>query len=162
VSRLPVCEFSAIPGARLRAAVAGDCAALAALSSSAQAHAWSERQYRDSLDAGHACWCLESDAGDLLACCVLAQLFDEAEVLDVVVAPAARRRGIARALLQWLIAALPADIHRVLLDVRVSNDPARGLYQSLGFVEDGRRRNYYPLPGGAREDAILMSLELGR
>ncbi|WP_346838871.1 ribosomal protein S18-alanine N-acetyltransferase [Microbulbifer sp. SAOS-129_SWC] len=167
MSQSPASDFPAIAGTRLRVAVAADCAALAALSASAQAHAWSERQYRDSLDAGHGCWLLETAAGELIACCVVSQLFDEAEVLDVVVAPTARRRGVARALLQDLIARLPADVHRVLLDVRVSNAPARALYRSLGFVEDGRRRNYYPVAGApaagaAREDAILMSLALAR
>ena len=149
-----------IPGARLRAATDNDCAALAALASSAHSHPWNERQYRDSIAAGHHCWLLQADTGEAIACCVLSHLFNEAEVLDIAVSPAWRRRGIARALLQQLLGELPDTVDRVLLDVRVSNTPALGLYRSLGFVQDGLRPNYYPAAGGAREDAILMSLAI--
>ena len=43
------------------------------------------------------------------------------------------------------------------LEVREHNQTARGLYQSLGFREVGRRRDYYTQP---TEDAILMDLDL--
>ena len=46
----------------------------------------------------------------------------------------------------------------ILLEVRVSNAPAIALYESLGFVRDGIRKNYYP--GG--EDACNMSLHMPR
>ncbi|MCW8128625.1 ribosomal protein S18-alanine N-acetyltransferase [Microbulbifer halophilus] len=147
-----------IPGAALRPADDSDCAVLADLARSAHTHPWTERQYRDSLEAGHHCWLLADNSGEAIACCVVSQLFDEAEILDVAVAPAQRRRGIAQALLQRLIAELPKEIARVLLDVRVSNRAARSLYRKLGFSEDGLRRNYYPAQGGGREDAVLMSL----
>lgn len=150
-----------IPGARLAAATESDCAALAALARRAHAHPWSELQYRDSIAAGHSCWLLS--AGDeAIACCVVSQLFDEAEILDVAVSPDWRRRGIAEALLQQLIAGLPQEISHVLLEVRASNRAARSLYRKLGFREDGLRKNYYPAAGGAREDALLMSLSLAR
>ena len=48
---------------------------------------------------------------------------------------------------------------RITLEVRESNAPAIGLYQKLGFVEVGRRKNYYEKP---REDAILMDLNLSQ
>ena len=131
---------------------------LAEIAAAASQHSWSENQYRDSVRTGHQCWLLESAAGEGIACCVLAQLFDEAEILDVAVVPGWRRRGIARRMLQELIERLPADIRRVLLDVRESNQAARKLYGSLGFSEDGVRRNYYPAADGGREDAVLMSL----
>ena len=41
-------------------------------------------------------------------------------------------------------------------------DRARALYRRCGFAEVGLRRGYYPLPEGAREDAIVMSLLLPR
>ena len=43
------------------------------------------------------------------------------------------------------------------LEVRPSNGPARRLYAGAGFVETGRRRNYYRIEG---EDAILLSRNL--
>jgi ribosomal-protein-alanine N-acetyltransferase len=45
------------------------------------------------------------------------------------------------------------------LEVRASNGAARGLYEKLGFLVDGVRKNYYTTPAG-REDALLMSLPL--
>ncbi|MFC6634598.1 ribosomal protein S18-alanine N-acetyltransferase [Microbulbifer taiwanensis] len=146
-----------IPGAHLIAASESDCAALALLARRAHAHPWSEQQYRDSIAAGHHCWLLS--AGEkAIAGCVISTLFDEAEVLDVAVDPDWRRRGIAESLLGEVFAQLPADIGRVLLEARASNRAALSLYRKLGFCEDGLRRNYYPAEGGAREDAVLMSL----
>lgn len=148
------CEF------QFERATADDCEALAALARSAHSHPWSAGQYRDSLSSGHQCWILRTDSRDIAACCVISQLFDEAEVLDVAVAPRWRRRGLGETLLQRVFAQLPEDIARVLLEVRASNRPARGLYHKLGFSEDGRRKNYYPKADGSREDALLMSLVL--
>ena len=47
-------------------------------------------------------------------------------------------------------------VSRLLLEVRASNAAAIGLYRKYGFIETGRRKNYYPLPEGGYEDAILM------
>lgn len=141
-----------------------DCAALAVLAKSAHSHPWSAAQYRDSLASGHRGWLLRVDEGEMdgeiVACCVTSQLFDELEILDVAVSARWRRQGLAECLLRNLFSQLPEDIGRVLLEVRASNRPARGLYRKLGFIEDGRRKNYYPNTDGSREDALLMSLVL--
>lgn len=72
----------------------------------------------------------------------------EAEVLNLAVAPACKRRGIGRAL-------LAQTTGRILhLEVRASNTEALSFYRSLGFQTSGRRRNYYLDPA---EDAILLS-----
>ncbi|MCO1333251.1 ribosomal protein S18-alanine N-acetyltransferase [Microbulbifer sp. OS29] len=144
---------------RLRVASAKDSAALALLAENAHNHAWSESQYQQSFSAGHYCWVMEQSK-NIIACCVTSKLLDEAEILDIAVSPAWRRRGLAEALLENLIATLPAEIARLLLEVRVSNLAARSLYRKLGFSEDGMRKNYYPALDGRREDAVLMSLAL--
>ncbi len=143
-----------------------DCDNLAALARSAHSHPWSSIQYHDSLRAGHHCWILRPPEpsvqkhGQILACCVVSRLFDEAEILDVAVAPGCRNLGVGARLLQHIFAQFPEHVARVLLEVRASNRPARALYHKLGFTEDGRRKNYYPKPDGSREDALLMSLVL--
>ena len=151
---------SVIPpaGLSLERASEADCAGLAALARDAHSHPWSVVQYRDSLAVGHQIWLLRARSGDITACCVASQLFDEMEILDVAVSSRWRRQGLAECLLQNVLNRLPEEIARVLLDVRVSNHPALGLYRKLGFVEDGRRKNYYPTVQGGREDALLMSL----
>ena len=50
-----------------------------------------------------------------------------------------------------------AQVREVLLEVRESNQAARGFYASLGFLEEGRRRSYYADPV---EDAVLMRMQL--
>ncbi|WP_444929638.1 ribosomal protein S18-alanine N-acetyltransferase [Microbulbifer sp. SSSA002] len=146
-------------GLQLRAATARDCTPLAQLAASAHSHPWSEAQYQQSLSAGHHCWVL-LDGDKVIACCVVSRLFDEAEILDIAVSPERRRQGLAGALLKAVSAELPAEVERLLLEVRVSNRPARALYHKWGFSEDGIRKNYYPAGKGAREDAVLMSLAL--
>ncbi|WP_226667762.1 ribosomal protein S18-alanine N-acetyltransferase [Microbulbifer aggregans] len=137
-----------------------DSAALAELARSAHSHPWKATQYRDSMASGHDCWLLRTESGGIAACCVASRLFDEVEILDVAVAPEWRRKGVGESLLQRIIAQLPEDTARMILEVRASNRAARGLYHKLGFSEDGRRKNYYPKADGTREDALLMSLVL--
>ncbi|WP_445355088.1 ribosomal protein S18-alanine N-acetyltransferase [Microbulbifer sp. EKSA008] len=144
---------------QLRSADADDCASLAQLAKSAHSHPWSQAQYQQSLSAGHYCWVL-IQGDDIIACCVISSLFDQAEILDIAVSPARRRQGLAEALLNSVKTELPCEVERILLEVRVSNLAARSLYRKLGFSEDGIRKSYYPAQNGMREDAVLMSLAL--
>lgn len=83
---------------------------------------------------------------------------DSAEILTVGVVPAARRRGIARRLLDGLLAeACQRSAAEAFLEVRVDNDAAQALYASAGFAEVGLRRGYYD---GGRVDAVVMRREL--
>ena len=79
---------------------------------------------------------------------------DEAEILNLGVATAHRRRGVGRALVARLLALL-ADrgVEAVYLEVRESNNAARRLYQQLGFRDVGRRPGYYRRP---LEDAVVL------
>lgn len=78
---------------------------------------------------------------------------DEAEVLTLAVDPAARRRGIGRALLtQILTTARTQGAATLFLEVASGNAPALALYADAGFTEIGRRRAYYP--GGG--DALVL------
>ena len=84
--------------------------------------------------------------------------FDTADILDVAVIPEMRGRKVARAMLVMLLDLLKRDgAESVYLEVRASNVPAIGLYNSLGFVPCGVRKNYYTSP---REDAALYVLSL--
>jgi len=74
---------------------------------------------------------------------------------NLAVAPELRRRGVARMLLQDLLAAARAQgVERITLEVRVSNFAAQGLYRAHGFRLAGLRRGYYRDSG---EDALLMA-----
>ncbi|CBV43722.1 ribosomal protein S18-alanine N-acetyltransferase [Halomonas elongata] len=105
---------------------------------------------------------LEED-GELLGYAILSRLPFDAELQSILVASHARRRGLAVALMEAVIAQAKAwKSERLLLEVREANAPAITLYRRMGFAEDGRRRDYYPsLDGAGREDALLMSRHLG-
>ena len=84
---------------------------------------------------------------------------DEMHILNLAVASAFRRRGIARNLvLAALRRGYAKGAKRAFLEVRVSNAPAQKLYSSLGFFGSFLRRNYYD---GPVEDALIMTLEGG-
>ena len=71
--------------------------------------------------------------------------------------PDFRRRGIAEALVNELVARLKSRESRSLtLEVRASNLSAITLYEKLGFSQIGRRKNYYRNP---REDALILRKE---
>lgn len=86
-------------------------------------------------------------------------VLDEAEILTLAVRPAARRAGLGHRLTQAAAAfAGRAGADRLFLEVAEDNDAARALYARLGFVQTGRRRNYYEKSDGSRVDALLLAL----
>ena len=87
----------------------------------------------------------------------------EMHLLNITIAPAARRRGHARRIVTELVRVCRSRREsRLWLEVRESNDEAREVYRRLGFAAVGRRKGYYPAPAGRREDAIVMSLDVLR
>jgi ribosomal-protein-alanine acetyltransferase len=100
---------------------------------------------------------------DGAACGVLLDQFlgFEGEILTLGVAPASRRRGVARALLQDLMdRARSSGIQRLLLEVAADNKAALALYDSLGFARQGTRRHYYRRSTGPAVDAWRLCLVL--
>ncbi len=96
----------------------------------------------------------EPGTGALLGYLVISRYVDAWHVMNVAVAPAHRRRGIARTLLDRLFDETSSDERRgYTLEVRVSNEGAIRLYEQLGFVSRGVRRGYYT---DNREDALIM------
>jgi [ribosomal protein S18]-alanine N-acetyltransferase len=82
----------------------------------------------------------------------------DGEIQTIAVAPAARRHGLGRLLMERLIAEAGArGATQVFLEVRADNPNARDLYDSLGFEQIAVRKNYYQ-PGNV--DAQVMRLML--
>ena len=121
---------------------------------------WTRGNFTDSLASGYAVQLL--CAGEqLLGYYVAMRGVEETHLLNLTVAPAFHRQGWARVLLDALaIWSRAQGAHWLWLEVRASNAPARALYQNYGFHRVGERPRYYPASDGAREGAIVMSLEL--
>jgi len=139
-------------------------AAVMAIEQAAYAVPWTRGNFIDSIAGSHHAQCLFGDEGILLGYCVAMLAADEAHLLNLTVAPAEQRLGHASFMLDSLIASCRRDgATQLWLEVRASNERARRLYRRHGFAEVGLRKTYYPpLPGGTREDAVVMGLELTR
>jgi ribosomal-protein-alanine N-acetyltransferase len=86
----------------------------------------------------------------------------EAEILSLGVAPAARRRGVARSLLSAAtVESFRRGAEKLYLEVACDNFAALGLYSSAGFLEVGRRGNYY-VRTGSTVDALVLARDVGR
>jgi len=102
-------------------------------------------------------WALVSD-GVLLGYLCFCMVREEMQFLDLAVHPKYRAQGNGSFLLAKVIDhAASKAVSRIWLEVRVSGSSARKLYEKFGFVESGRRKDYYTDP---REDAVIMSLAL--
>lgn len=83
---------------------------------------------------------------------------EEGDIANVAVAPASRRRGLARQMLASLEKrAASLGVSRLFLEVRVSNAPAMALYLKCGYIGRYVRPRYY----GDGEDALIMEKRLG-
>ncbi len=147
----------------IRAAGAGDLDALAALEAAAFGpEAWSRRLIAEELAAPAALVLVAPvppEAAPPVGYACFRRTAGEAELLRVAVAPAARRRGLAAALVAAGLDRLRAEgAAACFLEVAAGNEPAIALYRRLGFEITGRRPRYYP--SGA--DALLMRLDFGR
>ena len=118
---------------------------------------WSEKSVASELENPLSLWLVAMD-GETVAGYIGSQtVLGETDMMNVAVAPAYRRQGAAQGLILALIEALKArGSHCLTLEVRDSNAPARALYEKLGFLEVGRRKNYYRNP---REDGLILRKE---
>lgn len=120
---------------------------------------WTHGNFVDSLAAGYVAEVLRGPRAELLGYWVAMPGVDEMHLLNISVAPAWQRRGLAVVMLERLAAECRRrGLTQLWLEVRVGNERAREVYRRHGFAEVGLRRAYYPVPVGPREDAVLMSL----
>ena len=118
---------------------------------------WSEKSIASELDNPLSLWLVAVEAGEVVGYVGSQTVLGETDMMNLAVAPEARRQGTGRALVLALVEALTEKGSRsLMLEVRVSNTPAQKLYESLGFSQVGRRPKYYVNP---REDALILRKE---
>lgn len=86
------------------------------------------------------------------------KLLDEFNITNIAVASDFQRKGFGKALVQFLMSKLLDEkCFKFFLEVRESNQAAKKLYEKLGFVVIGSRKNYYHSP---EEDAMVLGVNL--
>ena len=102
-------------------------------------------------------WLVAEEEGAVLGYVGSQTVLDETDMMNLAVHPDCRRRGIASSLIDALLSRLKERGSRCLkLEVRVSNEAAIAVYESMGFGKLGLRKNYYRNP---REDALILGKE---
>ena len=118
---------------------------------------WSRRMLAEELENQCAAFlvALEPGTDKVIGYAGLLVMADEGYITNVAVFPEYRRRGVAEQIIQvFCDFAQGNHLAFLTLEVRPGNAPAISLYNSFGFEEVGRRKNYYDLP---REDALILT-----
>lgn len=127
---------------------------------SAQFSPWSDDVFRRCFESGYFFWGL-GEAEKLMGFIIYSLQVGECHILNLCVHSDHQGRGIGRSLLSYgLDQARQQGAGSVYLEVRRSNAVAICLYKSVGFVQVGERKGYYPHENG-REDALIFGKDLG-
>ena len=119
---------------------------------------WSEKSVASELHNPLSLWLIAEVDGAVAGYVGSQTVLDSADMMNLAVSPSFRRQGIGERLVNCLTEALKEKgVKTLLLEVRISNEPAKELYQKLGFEMVGKRPRYYEKP---REDALILRKEL--
>ena len=120
---------------------------------------WSRGMFRDEIKNDRSFFSVAFVDYELIGYAGFWLVADEAHITSVTTRHDWRGRGLGRRQVEHLLAeAIRVGCKIATLEVRESNTPARSLYDSMGFREIGRRRQYYT---ASKEDAIVMLKDLG-
>ncbi len=122
----------------------------------AHTHPWTETMIRDVTSRG-ACHHVLIDDDKVVGYFYAQNIIGEVTLLNIAVDPTLQGKGYGKQLIESFLALCEQrNAESAWLEVRESNTRAADLYESAGFNEVDRRRNYYPTSEG-KEDAIIMS-----
>ena len=118
---------------------------------------WSVNSITAELNNALSLWIVAMDGAKLVGYVGSQSVLGWSDMMNLAVLPEYRRQGVGEALVTNLIEKLQEKKNTCLtLEVRASNAPAISLYQKMGFVQVGRRPNYYHNP---KEDALILRKE---
>lgn len=138
---------------RIRLMTAEDVPAVALIEKDCFSEPWSEQGFLDGMD-NSAVFLVAEDEDKIVGYIGMYVMVPEGEITNVAVAKEARGSGTGATLIevmqQW---AAEHGVERIVLEVRMSNDPAIHVYEKRGFTTIGVRKNFYRFP---TEDAGIM------
>ena len=115
---------------------------------------WHRESFLEMIENKNACYLVGMLDGHVVASCGLRNIVGDGEITNVVTAGNMRGKGIAeKMLLELMEQGVQMGVEAFTLEVRKSNDAAIHLYEKLGFVSEGIRKNFYEEPV---EDALIM------
>ena len=133
-----------------------DCEAVAKLEKECFSQPWSEQGFLDAIAMEENIFLVAEEAGEICGYIGMYLSLDEGEITNVAVSSDKRGAGIGGLLLEKAIKlAEQKAIVQIVLEVRVSNQPAIHLYEKYGFEHCGIRKGFYEFP---KEDANIMML----
>lgn len=132
-----------------------DIKEIAALEKEYFSQPWSETSIKESLKNNTEFFVAKDSCGAVLGYMGLNHILDEGYVTSIAVRKDKRRKGIAENLINSaFLYALNNSISFISLEVRESNKGALALYEKLGFIKEGFRKNFYIKPC---ENAIILT-----
>lgn len=115
---------------------------------------WSENSVTSELTNPLSLWVVALDSAVVAGYVGSQSVMGEADMMNIAVRPAYRGQGIGTELVNQLVNRLKENqVYCLTLEVRRSNIQAIELYEKIGFVQIGRRPNYYCNP---KEDALIL------
>lgn len=143
-----------VPIERLREPTPQDREAILALEAASFTNPWTADTFDAMMQSPVTQLWVARDNGQIVAFCACYVFgIEQVDINTVAVAAPRRRQGIARALLETILA--ETEARRATLDVRVSNIAAIRLYEALGFTVTHTRSRYYENP---KEDGLILWL----
>lgn len=116
---------------------------------------WSRQGFLDALQIPDNIILVAEEDGEILGYECTYVSFDEGELTNIAVRKTSRGQGVGQHLVRALQkAAFDAGVERIVLEARVTNDIAIALYEKMGFINLGIRKNLYEHPV---EDGVIMS-----
>ena len=148
----------ATDGITIRPLEPRDIDAVVAIEREAFTTPWQPETFAGLLDRDAVELTVMVDDETIVGYSVLWCILDQGELANIAILPPRRGAGLGARLLRHVLdIANGRGVERVFLEVRASNEAAHALYRRFGFVETGRRANYYEHP---REDALVMVAQL--
>jgi ribosomal-protein-alanine N-acetyltransferase len=131
-----------------------DIGAVAVIEAANFSMPWSAKGFYDALTQYGGIFFVAECDGCVAGYIGMTVAADEGEITQVSIDERYRRQGVAGALMEKLLRDVSQrGVTSIVLEVRVSNEPAIKLYKKYGFKSAGIRKGFYELP---REDAEIM------